>query len=111
MEGGEERLLLELDRIKKQNAILKKAVLLEQQKSQALEANIKEKEIQLRSATEENDLLNFNIGRLTKRTQQLQEQLNEVLLSVFVVYQNETKRDLTTVITFASTENSIERQW
>lgn len=77
--GGEnqEEILAELTKIKKQNAVLKKAVLLEQQKSQSLEAAVKEKEIQLRTASEESDLLNLNIGRLTKRIQLLQDQLSE----------------------------------
>lgn len=63
--------------MKAQNAVLKKAVLQEQQKSQTLEASVKEREIRLRAALEENDTLSFNNQRLTKRVEVLQSSMEE----------------------------------
>jgi len=67
----------DLIKFKRQNAILKKAVLNEQEKTTNLESVLKEKEVKVQSITEENDLLNFNNQRLTKQVSQLQELLNQ----------------------------------
>eukprot|EP00029_Vermamoeba_vermiformis_P013262 TRINITY_DN8178_c0_g1_i1.p1 TRINITY_DN8178_c0_g1~~TRINITY_DN8178_c0_g1_i1.p1 ORF type:complete len:1000 (+),score=270.50 TRINITY_DN8178_c0_g1_i1:144-3143(+) len=72
-----EKLVKELSRIKTQNAILKKAFVQEQQKNQQLETNLKEKEIKLRAALEENDILTFNNTQLTKKVTALQTTIQE----------------------------------
>jgi hypothetical protein len=72
-----EKLVKELSRIKTQNAILKKAFVQEQQKNQQVEINLKEKEIKLRAALEENDILTFNNTQLTKKVTALQTTIQE----------------------------------
>jgi hypothetical protein len=74
-----EKLVKELSRIKTQNAILKKAFVQEQQKNQQVEINLKEKEIKLRAALEENDILTFNNTQLTKKVTALQTTIQEII--------------------------------
>ena len=81
--GGElgakfQRLLQEYTKVKSQNAILKKAVLQEQQRSKDAASKAKEQDVALREAMEKNELLLFNNERLTKRIGSLQAQLSEV---------------------------------
>jgi protein phosphatase 1 regulatory subunit 21 len=71
------RLLEEYQKVKTQNAILKKAVLQEQQKSQQLEIQSKDRDVRLRASLEENDTLSFNNQRLTKRVEVLQASIEE----------------------------------
>ncbi|KAN0041794.1 hypothetical protein ACTFIV_004344 [Dictyostelium citrinum] len=64
-------------KVKNQNAILKKALLQEQQKTNDLEKGLKEKEQALTTALQEHDVLDFNNQRLTKRIQLMQDHMNE----------------------------------
>ena len=50
----------------------------EQQKNKDLEVQLKEKDVIVRSTLEENELLNFNNQRLTKRITILQAEIAEV---------------------------------
>ncbi|EGC30288.1 hypothetical protein DICPUDRAFT_157996 [Dictyostelium purpureum] len=61
-------------KIKTQNAILKKALVQEQQKTNDLEKTVKEKEQALVTALQEHDVLDFNNQRLTKRITLMQEE-------------------------------------
>ncbi|KAM9977104.1 hypothetical protein ACTFIR_010960 [Dictyostelium discoideum] len=64
-------------KVKNQNAILKKALLQEQQKTNDLEKGLKEKEQALTTSLQEHDVLDFNNQRLTKRIQLMQDHMNE----------------------------------
>eukprot|EP01132_Coremiostelium_polycephalum_P003948 gene3948-4931_t len=64
-------------KIKTQNAILKKAILQEQEKTSDLEKIIKEKDQTIATKMQEHDVLEFNNQRLTKRIQLMQDQMNE----------------------------------
>lgn len=80
--GGElgakfQRLLQEYTKVKSQNAILKKAVLQEQQRTKEATSKVKEQDVALREAMEKNELLLFNNERLTKRIGSLQAQLSD----------------------------------
>ncbi|KYQ89202.1 hypothetical protein DLAC_10446 [Tieghemostelium lacteum] len=72
-----QKLALNYQKIKSQNAILKKAIVQEQQKTEDLSKELKVKEQALTTAIQEHDVLDFNNQRLTKRITQLQEQMNE----------------------------------
>eukprot|EP01114_Cavostelium_apophysatum_P024359 TRINITY_DN9509_c0_g1_i1.p1 TRINITY_DN9509_c0_g1~~TRINITY_DN9509_c0_g1_i1.p1 ORF type:complete len:996 (+),score=291.75 TRINITY_DN9509_c0_g1_i1:115-3102(+) len=72
------KLLQEYARIKKNNAVLKKAILQEQDKVASMEKNMKGSEEKIRHYMQDNDSLNFNNDRLTKRLEGLQEQIHEI---------------------------------
>ena len=65
-------------KLKQQVAVLKKGVLSEQDKFKKLEESLKEKEVLIRSSFEENDMLTFNNTRLTKRVEQLIQQITDM---------------------------------
>lgn len=56
-------------------------LLKEQQKNQQLETHLKDKDIKLRAALEENDILTFNNTQLTKKVTALQTTIQEVSLN------------------------------
>ena len=88
-----QRLLQEYNKIKKQNGILKKAVIQvrdkflvsvyksnevqEKQLHTQLQVESKEREIAHRATREENEILSFNNQRLTKRLTKLQEEFSD----------------------------------
>lgn len=76
------QLLAEYQKLKSNNAVLKKAVLQEQERSTALEQSVKEKEQRVRQSMEENDLLQFNNERLEKRVAILLKEIDELVRSV-----------------------------
>jgi len=66
-----QRLLEAYQKSKKENQVLKKALITDQETHKFHESVIKEKEVLLRSSVEENDMLTFNNQRLTRRVEQL----------------------------------------
>ncbi len=56
----------------------------EQQKNGQLETNLKDKDIKLRAALEENDILTFNNTQLTKKVTALQTTIQEVIVVLFL---------------------------
>jgi hypothetical protein len=75
------QLLTEYQKLKSNNAVLKKAVLQEQDRSASLEQAVKEKEQRSRQSMEENDLLQFNNERLEKRVAILLKEIDELVHS------------------------------
>lgn len=73
------QLLAEYQKLKSNNAVLKKAVLQEQERSTSLEQSVKEKEQRVRQSMEENDLLQFNNERLEKRVAILLKEIDELV--------------------------------
>eukprot|EP01133_Synstelium_polycarpum_P001485 gene1485-1723_t len=72
-----QKIVANYQKIKTQNAVLKKAIIQEQQKSVDLDRELKEKDQALVTAMQEHDALDFNNQRLTKRLQTFQDQMNE----------------------------------
>ncbi|KAF2070457.1 hypothetical protein CYY_008222 [Polysphondylium violaceum] len=68
-----QKIVANYQKIKGQNAILKKALVQEQQKTTDLEKELKEKSQALTTAIQEHDVLEFNNQRLTKRITLIQE--------------------------------------
>ncbi|CAG8623527.1 11362_t:CDS:10 [Acaulospora morrowiae] len=68
-----QKLFSEFSRIKAQHSVLKKAVIKEQETNAALQDECKTKERELRSSTQQLDLLTFHNQRLTKRIECLQD--------------------------------------
>ena len=73
------QLLAEYQKLKSNNAVLKKAVLQEQERSTSLEQSVKEKEQRGRQSMEENDLLQFNNERLEKRVAILLKEIEDLV--------------------------------
>jgi len=72
-----QKIVANYQKIKGQNAILKKALVQEQQKTTDLEKELKEKSQALTTAIQEHDVLEFNNQRLTKRITLIQEANSE----------------------------------
>jgi len=68
--------LVEVNKFKKHNAVLKKALLQEQERTKSLELSLREKDDKIRASI---DNLSFNNTRLTKRIQAMQNELEEKL--------------------------------
>ena len=96
--------MTEVNKIKKHNLVLKKALLQvdiyffrnssnnlysrnhtnsiqEQERTKSLELTLREKDDKIRASIEEIDNLSFNNTRLTKRIQAMQNELEEVLVT------------------------------
>jgi len=67
----------EYNKIKRENQILKKAVLQEHEKAAVVGQTMREAEIKVQTMMEENEALTFNNDRLTKRVAILQKEVNE----------------------------------